>query len=208
MKPAIPKVTVQRLPVYLRCLEDLPAGQASVSSDELAAMAGVNAAKVRKDLSYLGSYGVRGVGYDVARLVLQIGLELGLERDWAVVIIGVGNLGRALANYEGFGERRFRVVGLFDIDPGKVGQAVDGLVVEPMSRLAAAVVERGARIGIVTTPASAAQHVADQLTAAGVRSILNFAPIVIKPQDGIDIRRVDLSTELQVLSFYLHRNGE
>lgn len=207
MKPAIPKVTVQRLPVYLRCLEDLPAGQGSVASDELAAMAGVNAAKVRKDLSYLGSYGVRGVGYDVERLRLQIGLELGLERDWAVVIVGVGNLGRALANYSGFGERRFQIVGLFDVDPRKVGQSVDGLTVEPMSRLGPVVSERGARIGIVSTPAHAAQQVADQLAAAGIRSILNFAPTVIKPLDGIDIRRVDLSTEIQVLSFYLNRNG-
>lgn len=205
MKTAIPKVTVQRLPVYLRCLEGLPAGQERVSSDELAALAGVNGAKVRKDLSYLGSYGVRGVGYEVERLKLQIGLELGLERDWAVVIVGVGNLGRALANYAGFGERRFRIVGLFDADPAKVGQVVDGLVVEPMSRLNAVVVDREARIGIVTTPAAAAQQVAEQLADAGILSILNFAPTVIRAPDGVDVRRVDLSTELQVLSFYLHR---
>jgi len=200
-------MTVQRLPVYLRCLESLPSGQSRVSSDELAALAGVNAAKVRKDLSHLGSYGVRGVGYDVDKLKLQIGLELGLEEDWAVVIVGIGNLGRALANYGGFEQRRFRIVGLFDIDARKMGTAVDGLRVEPMSRLAGVVAEHGARIGIVTTPAHAAQQVADQLAAAGIKSILNFAPTVIKAPKGIDIRRVDLSTELQVLSFYLHRRG-
>ncbi|MEX2419329.1 MAG: redox-sensing transcriptional repressor Rex [Acidimicrobiia bacterium] len=207
MKTAIPKVTVQRLPVYLRCLEGLPAGRDRVSSDELAVLAGVNGAKVRKDLSYLGSYGVRGVGYEVERLKLQIGLELGLERDWAVVIVGVGNLGRALANYAGFSARRFRIVGLFDADPHKVGQSIDGLVVEPMSHLNSAVVDREARIGIVTTPAAAAQQVAEQLADAGILSILNFAPTVIRAPEGVDIRRVDLSTELQVLSFYLHRQS-
>ena len=200
-------MTVQRLPVYLRCLESLPSGQSRVSSDELAALAGVNAAKVRKDLSHLGSYGVRGVGYDVDKLKLQIGLELGLEEDWAVVIVGIGNLGRALANYAGFEQRRFRIVGLFDIDARKVGTVVDGLTIEPMSRLPRLVADRGARIGIVTTPAQAAQQVADQLADAGIKSILNFAPTVIKAPKGIDVRRVDLSTELQVLSFYLHRRG-
>jgi redox-sensing transcriptional repressor len=182
-------------------------GQEQVSSDELGSLAGVNGAKVRKDLSYLGSYGVRGVGYEVERLKLQIGLELGLERDWAVVIVGVGNLGRALANYAGFGERRFRIVGIFDADPAKVGQTVDGLLVEPMSRLKAAVADRDARIGIVTTPAAAAQQVAEQLADAGIRSILNFAPTVIRAPDGVDVRRVDLAMELQILSFYLHRQN-
>ena len=207
MRQAIPKVTVQRLPVYLRCLERLPAGQSRVSSEELAALAGVNAAKVRKDLSYLGSYGVRGVGYEVDKLKLQIGLELGLEEDWAVVIVGIGNLGRALANYGGFEERKFRIVGLFDIDARKVGHSIDGLPIEPMSRLATVVDAQGARIGIITTPAHAAQQVADELAEAGIESILNFAPTVIKPPMGVDVRRVDLSTELQVLSFYLHRRG-
>ena len=198
---------MQRLPVYLRCLESLPSGQGGVSSDQLAAMAGVNSAKVRKDLSYLGSYGVRGVGYDVEHLKLQIGLELGLERDWSVVIVGIGNLGRALANYAGFGDRRFRIVGLFDNDPDKEGLSVDSLVIEPMDRLAGAIADRRASIGIITTPAPAAQEVADLLAMAGVRSILNFAPAVIRIPDGVDVRRVDLSTELQVLSFYLHRTA-
>jgi redox-sensing transcriptional repressor len=193
--------------VYLRCLESLPAGQQRVSSDELAEVAGVLGAKIRKDLSYLGTHGTRGVGYDIEHLKHEIRLELGLTRDWSVVIIGIGNLGRALANYGGFGERRFRVVGLFDIDPLKVGTRIDGLLIEPLDALAGAVAARDASIGIIATPAHAAQAVADALAAAGVRSILNFAPVVVKPPEGVDVRRVDLATELQVLTFYLARSG-
>lgn len=178
-----------------------------MSSEELAVRAGVNGAKVRKDLSYLGSYGVRGVGYDVNHLRVEIKTALGLTRDWPVVIVGIGNLGRALANYGGFGERRFMVVGLFDSDPAKEGVLVGGQPIEPMAALEEAVSERGASIGIITTPASGAQDVAVQLAKAGVRSILNFAPTVIQPPEGVEVRRVDLSTELQVLAYYLHRNG-
>ena len=207
MKSQVPRVTVQRLPVYLRCLDELSPGQRSISSEELASRAGVNSAKVRKDLSYLGSYGVRGVGYDVEHLRLQISIELGLTRDWPVIIVGIGNLGRALANYVGFGERRFRIVGLFDNDPDKIGSRVDGKTVEPMSVLEEAVAERGASIGIITTPAASAQEVADQMAKAGIRSILNFAPTVIRVPDEVEVRRVDLSTELQVLVFYMNRNG-
>jgi len=203
----VPRVTVQRLPVYLRCLESLPAGQQRVSSDELAELAGVLGAKIRKDLSYLGTHGTRGVGYDVEHLKHEIRIELGLTRDWAVVIVGIGNLGSALANYGGFGERRFQVVGLFDVDPLKVGTQVDGLTVEPMSGLAGAVRDRNASIGIIATPAHAAQQVADAMADAGVRSILNFAPLVIRAPEGIEVRRVDLSTELQVLTFYLARSS-
>jgi redox-sensing transcriptional repressor len=201
----VPKVTVQRLPVYLRCLESLSSGLEHVSSDQLAEMAGVNPAKVRKDLSYLGSFGVRGVGYDIEHLRFQIRIELGLEEDWPVVIVGIGNLGRALANYAGFGDRGFNVVGLFDADPAKVGKKLDGLVIEPLKDLQRSSRSKGASIGLITTPASAAQETAEALASAGIRSILNFAPTVISPPDGVDIRRVDLSTELQVLSFYLHR---
>ena len=198
-------MTVQRLAVYLRCLDELPSDQASVSSDELAARAGVNSAKVRKDLSYLGSYGVRGVGYDTEHLRLQISLELGLTREWAVIIVGIGNLGRALANYAGLGERRFRVVGVFDNDPAKMGAKVDSLVIEPMEEIVTAVRDRGASIGIITTPASGAQEVAYLMADAGIRSILNFAPTVIHTPKGIELRRVDLSTELQVLAYYQHK---
>ena len=206
MKRAIPAATVQRLPLYLQCLDGLGPGTSLISSEDLAAEAGVNSAKVRKDLSYLGSHGVRGVGYDVEHLRFQIQTELGLAKDRAVVIVGLGNLGRALANYDGFGERGFCIVGLFDADPRKVGTVVDDITVESMEALPGAVAERKAEIGIITTPAHAAQDVATALAASGVRSILNFAPAVIHVDEHIAVRKVDLSTELQVLSFYLHRS--
>ena len=205
MNSNVPGVTVQRLPIYLSCLERLPVDQERVSSDELAALAGVTPAKVRKDLSYLGSFGVRGVGYEIDHLRFQVRIELGLEEEWPVVIVGAGHLGMALARYDGFVDHGFDVVGLFDVDPAKIGSKLDGLVVEPLRDLKRSVRSRGATIGIVTTPAAAAQETAELLATAGIRSILNFAPVVIKPPEGVDVRRVDLSTELQVLSFYLHR---
>jgi len=196
---------VPRLSLYLQVLDDLPAGVSRVSSEELAARAGVNSPKVRKDLSYLGSYGVRGVGYDVEHLRFQIRRELGLTREWAVVIVGVGNLGRALANYGGFREQGFNVVGIFDDDPNKVGTRVGEHRVEPLSALPDAVRAGGARIGIIATPAEGAQTVAELLAAAGVQAILNFAPTVVRVPAGVQVRRVDFSAELQVLAFHLHQ---
>ena len=207
MKTPVSPATVQRLPLYLRCLDELPADAERVSSSELAALAGVTPAQVRKDLSCLGSYGVRGVGYSVAGLTQQIRRALGLTREIAVIVVGAGNLGRALAGYGGFGESGFAVVGLFDSDPGAVGGRVGDLVVEPVGRLADAARTRGAAIGVIATPADAAQEVADLLVSAGVTSILNFAPTVIGVPDGVEVRRVDLATELQVLSFYLNRGA-
>ena len=207
MKQPIPKVAIPRLTVYLQCLEDLPAGVSRISSEDLAARAGVNSAKVRKDLSYLGSYGVRGVGYDTEHLRFQIRRELGLTREWPLVIIGVGNLGRALANYTGFREQGFQVVGIFDADPNKVGIRVGEHRVEPLEQLPGAVAERGARIGVITTPAEGAQAVAEMLAASGVASILNFAPTVVRVPGHVQVRRVDVSTELQVLAFHLHQGA-
>jgi redox-sensing transcriptional repressor len=205
----IPEATVARLPVYLRALVELAdAKTATVSSERLAELAGVNAAKVRKDLSYLGSYGTRGVGYDVEYLVYQISRELGLTQDWPVAIIGFGNLGHALANYRGFSQRGFRVVALFDSDPAKVGEADGGLRVRHLDDLPAVAADGGIAIGIIATPAAAAQDVADRLVAAGVTSILNFAPTVITIPEGVSLRKVDLSIELQILSFYEQRHGE
>ncbi len=199
----IPPATVQRLPIYLRCLGEY--GKQTISSESLAELARVNSAKVRKDLSFLGSYGTRGVGYDVDHLVYQIGRELGLTKDWAVCIVGMGNLGRALSKYRGFGERGFAVLGLFDIDPAKIGKKVAGRVIEPLSALSDAVRDRQLSIGVITTPANAAQEVADIMVQAGITSILNFAPTVLSKPDHVDVRRVDLSTELQICSFYLAR---
>ena len=202
----IPEATVARLPIYLRCLVEVAdAKTATVSSERLAEMAGVNAAKVRKDLSYLGSYGTRGVGYDVEYLLYQISRELGLTQDWPVVIVGLGNLGHALANYNGFSARGFRVVALVDADPGKVGQKIGDLAVRPLEDIEAIAKAERPAIGIIATPAQAAQEVADRLCAAGVTSILNFAPVVLSVPDGVSLRKVDLSIELQTLAYHEQR---
>ena len=176
----IPEATVARLPLYYRALVEMAEQRIpTVSSERLAELAGVNAAKVRKDFSYLGSYGTRGVGYDVEYLLFQISRELGLTQDWPVVIVGIGNLGAALANYRGFSARGFRIVA-----------------------------ERDVAIGIIATPASVAQEVSELLVTAGVTSVLNFAPTVITVPPGVSLRKVDLSIELQILSFYQQRRDE
>jgi len=204
----IPEATVGRLPVYLRALVEMAEqGSGTVSSEELAEAAGVNSAKVRKDLSHLGTYGTRGVGYDVAYLIHQIRRELGLTQHWPVVIVGVGNLGHALANYHGFGERGFRVVALVDADRGKVGERVNGIVVRHVDELPAIVREEEVAIGVICTPAPVAQEVADRMVDAGIHSILNFAPSVISVPSGVSVRKVDLSIELQILAFYEQRKA-
>ena len=205
----IPEATVARLPLYYRALlETAELGVGTVSSADLATMAGVNAAKVRKDLSHLGSYGVRGVGYAVDHLVHEISRELGLTQDWPVVIVGLGNLGNALANYRGFGMRGFRVAALVDSDQAKIGATVAGVSVTGLDALDQVVAEREIAVGIIATPPGAAQDVADRLVAAGVQSILNFAPTVVAVPDDVSLRKVDLAMELQILSFYQsHRTG-
>jgi redox-sensing transcriptional repressor len=203
----IPEATVARLPVYFRSLLDLAetTGATTVSSEELARMAGVNAAKVRKDLSYLGSYGTRGVGYDVEYLLYQISRELGLTQDWPVALVGAGNLGRALASYKGFGERGFTIAAIFDIDEAVVGNEVGGMKVRHLDELKEVVAEDGVSIGIIAVPPFAAQEVAERLVDAGVKSILNFAPAVVNVAPNVTVRKVDLSIELQILSFYQQR---
>lgn len=199
----IPEATVTRLPIYLRALGE--AESDTVSSDELAARAGVNAAQVRKDLSYLGSYGTRGVGYDVQYLLKQINRRLGLDAERRVAIVGLGNLGRALASYGGFPARGFAVVAAFDADPAKVGVSVGSALVEPSSSMVEVLREKDVDIAVITTPASAAQGVADALVEAGVSCILNFAPTTVVVPDTVVLRQVDLGVELQILSFYRHR---
>ena len=197
----IPDATVSRLPVYLRILsEQADEGVDSISSERLAELAGVNAAKVRKDLSYLGSYGTRGVGYEVAYLVYQIRRELGLTHDWPVVIVGAGNLGQALAGYNGFGERGFPVAGIVDVDEQKVGTVMGGVRVRHIDDLPQIVQNKRVNIGVIATPAAAAQAAAERLVKAGVTSILNFAPVVLNVPHGIETRKVDLAVELQILS--------
>lgn len=204
----LPDATVSRLSGYLHILTDLAAaGVARTSSDELAAAAGTGSAQVRKDLSYAGGHGVRGVGYEVAQLAESLGRVLGAERDWPVIIVGLGNLGRALSSYAGFAERGFAVAGLFDADPKLVGRRLGGQTVRPMSDLAGRVRELddeygpgAAVLAVIATPSAAAPAVCDELVAAGVRSILSFAATPIVIPDGVELRRVDLATELQVLA--------
>jgi redox-sensing transcriptional repressor len=202
----IPEASVSRLPVYLRALVDLAEqGVHTISSVALADAAGINSAKIRKDLSYLGSYGTRGVGYDVEYLIHQISRELGLEQDWATCIVGIGNLGHALARYAGFSQRGFRIAALFDADVSKVGEQLDGLTITHMDDMDRVVKEEEITIGIVAVPARNAQDVADRLVVAGITSILNFAPTVLAVPDHVSLRKVDLSIELQILSFYEQR---
>ena len=198
-----------RLPVYQRILEELlRSGTTTVSSELLAASARVNAAKVRKDLSLLGSFGTRGAGYDAAFLIEQIDRQLGLDRVWPVVIAGIGNLGRALARSQGFAARNFRIAALIDNDPAIIGESVDGVTVRHPDELPLIAAQVPLAIGVITTPASVAQRVADTMVGAGVRSILNFAPRVLEVPPEVLLRYVDLSIELQVMSFYQSRLDE
>ena len=196
----IPDATVNRLPVYLRVLNERAAmGQERISSEALAEQAGVSSAKLRKDLSALGSYGVRGVGYDIVTLADHVAGALGLEREWSVAIVGMGNLGRALTTYGGIGVKGFDIKWLIDDDPRVVGTDVGGRVIVPFEALRP---EPGEGvIGIIATPATAAQQVADRLVVAGVRSILNFAPAVLTVPADVQVRGVDMAGELQILAF-------
>jgi redox-sensing transcriptional repressor len=204
----LPEATVSRLPVYLRVLTGMAErGVVTVSSDQLATGAGVNSAKLRKDLSHLGSYGIRGVGYDVEYLIYQVSRALGLTQDWPVVIVGVGNLGRALANYGGFATRGFRIAALLDSDPAIVGTPVGRQAVRHSDDLEDVVAQHKVAIGAIATPAGSAQSVCDRLVVAGVTSILNFAPLVLNVADGVDVRKVDLSIELQILAFHAQRRS-
>jgi redox-sensing transcriptional repressor len=207
MKGAIPTATVARLPLYLRCLSEVAPDQVTCSSEQLAESAGVNPAQVRKDLSYIDPPGVRGVGYDVARLRALLRRELGLTSEHRVAIAGAGNLGNALTMYPGFNESGFHVVALFDTDPAKIGTSVNSVTVEPFEKIVGVAAAKAVTIGVIATPVEAAQDVADRFVEAGVRSILNFAPAVLKRPADVEVRRVDLSTELQILAYYEGRAG-
>lgn len=203
MTRSIPEATVARLPLYLRALvECSEADIVTISSTGLAEASGVNAAIVRKDLSQLGAFGTRGVGYRVTELIDEISSVMGLDQYRAVVIVGIGNLGRALAAYDGFTRRGFDVVGLFDASEDLIGQSVADVEVEDVAGLEQAVVDRGVTIAVIATPAGHAQATVDRLVTNGVTAILNFAPVHIDAPDHVAVRKVDLSTELQILSFY------
>ncbi len=199
----IPEATVARLPLYLQALVTASDhGTDTISSGGLARASGVNSAIVRKDLSHLGAFGTRGVGYRVNELIQEVSDVLGLSQDRAVVIVGIGNLGRALAAYGGFDRRGFRIVGLLDADPAKHGTSLGGRTIESSEQLEQIVAERAVSIAVLATPASHAQEVVERLVAAGITGVLNFAPVHLDCPDHVSVRNVDLSTELQILSFY------
>ncbi len=205
MSPAIPRATVARLPRYLRFLEEVAPKRSTTSSDDIAEGTGVTAAQVRKDLSHLGTYGTRGVGYDAAALRDLIARALGLGEDLKVVLVGAGNLGTALANYGGFGERGFEIAAVYDRDPQRIGTAIGDLEVRDVELLSGDAAEEGFAIGIIATPSGVAQDVADLLVENGVRTILNFAPRMVRVPEGSVVRQVDLAIELQILAYYRDR---
>jgi redox-sensing transcriptional repressor len=202
--PKIPEMTIRRLSVYTRCLLQLEEdGVKTVSSQELAERFNLNSAQVRKDLAYFGEFGVRGIGYYVSGLKAELQKILGLDREWPVALVGFGNLGSALYHYRGFGRQGFRIAAVFDDDPAKVGRGGDGPAILPSRDLAREVRARGIQIAIVAVPAEAAQAVTDQLVAAGIKAILNFAAARIRAPREVRLKHVDLSIELETLSFYL-----
>ena len=203
--PKIPEMTIRRLSVYTRCLLQLEEdGVKTVSSQELAERFNLNSAQVRKDLAYFGEFGVRGIGYYVSGLKAELQRILGLDREWAVALVGFGNLGSALFHYRGFARQGFRIAAIFDEDPRKVAREIDSTTpIFPSRDLGREVKARGIQIAIVAVPSDAAQSVADQLVAAGIRAILNFAPARIKVPKDVRFKNVDLSIELETLSFYL-----
>ncbi len=207
----IPAATIARLPVYHRVLATFGSrGVTIIASEELAAACGVSSAKLRKDLSHLGSFGTRGVGYNVSYLTFQIARELGLTKSRGIVIVGVGNLGRALASYRGFRARGFHIVGIFDRDHELVGNTLvcgqESFTVMPVSDLTTVISQSDVNIGVITTPADSAQEIADLMIDAGLVSILNFAPVVLNVPEQVEVRKVDLAVELQILAFHDQRS--
>jgi redox-sensing transcriptional repressor len=201
-EPRPSRASVGRLSLYLRRLEGLlREGTTKVSSGQLGEALGVTDAQVRKDLAYLGNLGHPGIGYAAPELIAAIRRALGIDREWAVALAGVGNLARALLHYHGFAERGFRIVALFDADPAKVGQRVEGLPVHGPEEMAAVVAATGAELGVLAVPAESAQPVADALIAAGVRGLLNFAPAVLRAPPGVSVVSVDLTVQLEQLAF-------
>ncbi|MGH7388381.1 MAG: redox-sensing transcriptional repressor Rex [Candidatus Rokuibacteriota bacterium] len=202
--PKIPEMTIRRLSVYTRCLLQLEEdGVKTVSSQELAERFNLNSAQVRKDLAYFGEFGVRGIGYYVSGLKAELQRILGLDREWPVALVGFGNLGSALFHYRGFGRQGFRIAAIFDDDPAKAGRNAGGVPILATGQLAREIHARGIQIAILAVPAEAAQPVTDQLVAAGIRAILNFAPTRIRVPRDVRLKDVDLSIELETLSFYL-----
>lgn len=206
--PKIPEMTIRRLSVYTRCLVQLEEdGVKTVSSQELADRFSLNAAQVRKDLAYFGGFGVRGTGYYVSGLKAELQRILGLDREWPIALVGFGNLGSALFHYKGFARQGFRVVAVFDEDPAKVNRTIDGVRVLPVADLGEEVKARGIQTAILAVPSEGAQAATDLLVNAGIKAILNFAPTRVRVPRDVRLKNVDLSIELETLSFHLARGG-
>jgi redox-sensing transcriptional repressor len=201
-EPRLSRASVGRLSLYLRCLDGLlREGSLTVSSGQLGEALGVTDAQVRKDLAYLGNLGHPGIGYPTQELITAIRQALGIDREWAVALVGIGNLARALLRYRGFAQRNFRIVALFDSDPAKIGQQIDDLPIHPLEQMSAVVAQTKAELGLLAVPAEAAQAVADALVAAGIRGVLNFAPVVLRLPPGVSLVSVDLTVQLEQLAF-------
>lgn len=197
-----PKAVVGRVSLYLRQLETFQRqGQTTVSSSQLGASLAINNAQVRKDLAFFGQFGYPGIGYRIEELIATLRHILGIDRDWPLALVGLGNLGRALLKYRGFRSRGFHIVALFDSDPQKIGQNFDGLIVEPIDALRKVVTARNVSMAVLSVPADAAQRVADHLVAAGIQGILNFAPVTLNVPPAISVVAVDLSVQLEHLAY-------
>ena len=204
----IPEATVMRLSVYSRYLLQMEEkGIETISSSDIATGVGVGSAQVRKDLAYFGEFGTRGVGYKVGELYGHLTKILGLDKTWNVIIIGAGKLGSALALYQGFNDRGFKVRAVLDTNQDRIGDTLNAITIEPLKVMRARIEQNDIKVGIITVPAQAAQEVTEQLTAAGVKAILNFSPQVLKVPAGVILRNVDLSVNLEVLSFNLSFNN-
>lgn len=199
--PKLSRAAAQRLSQYLRFTRSLAEADGTVSSVELADAIGVSAAQVRRDLASLGHLGQRGVGYDAAGLVVALRKALGVDRRWRAVLVGVGNLARALLRYRGFADHGFEIIGLFDSAPALAGTTVEGLPIEPVSALGPAVGRLRAELGILTVPAEAAQATADAMVAAGLKGLMNFAPVRLRVPAGVSVVTVDLAIQMEQLAF-------
>ncbi len=203
-KDTIPDIVIGRLPIYLRTLQLLAEeGREVTSSQELGERLGISSAQIRKDLSHFGEFGKQGTGYNIPYLIRQLEKILHVDRLWPVVLVGAGSLGRAIANYQGFESRGFRIAAVFDEDPSKVGEPVGTLTIEDASQIPQRVQELGAQIGIIAVPVHAAQRVADTLIQAGIRGILCYAPITLKVPEYVRVEYIDPLIHLQHMTYYL-----
>lgn len=200
----IPDIVIGRLPVYLRALSQLvDTGKVVTSSHELGQQLGISSAQIRKDLSHFGEFGKQGTGYQISHLYAQLQQILQIDREWLVTVVGIGDLGRALARYGGFADRGFRVIAAFDSDPAKIGTDMDGLTILPSTQIGAEVRARHIKIAMIAVPAAFAQVVCDELVQAGVRAILNYAPITLNVPSNVHVQYIDPVAHLQHMTYYL-----